>query len=84
MAHVLPGGVPLLLALQAMTAAWFFNFVTDGRPPERFGPYLSESTCEAVRERVIARARRVSRAEPGTDASECFKVIVQQNEPATN
>jgi hypothetical protein len=75
---------PVLLALQAMTVAWFFNFVSDGRTPERFGPYLSESTCEAVRERVIARAHRVSRAEPGVDASECFKVIVQQTEPVTN
>ena len=76
--------VPLLLALQAMTVAWFFNFMADGRPPERFGPYLTESTCEAVRDRVMTRARPVSQAEPKVDGSDCFKVIVQQNESVTN
>jgi hypothetical protein len=64
----------LLLAIPIMTVAWFFTFQPDGRPAHRFGPYLSEGTCEAVRGRVVARAQRQS------DASACFKVIVQEND----
>ena len=64
----------LLLALPVMTVAWFFTLQPDGRPSQRFGPYLTEGTCEAVRTRVVGRAQRPS------DASVCFKVIVQEND----
>ena len=65
---------PLLLALPVMTVAWFFTFQPDSRPAQRFGPYLTEGTCDAVRTQVVARAPRRS------DASVCFKVIVQEND----
>lgn len=64
----------LLLALPVMTVAWFFTFQPDGRTSQRFGPYLTEGTCDAVRSHVVARAPRRS------DASACFKVIVQEND----
>ena len=64
----------LLLAIPVMTVAWFFTFQPDGRSPYRFGPYLTEGTCEAVRAKVVVRAQRRS------DASVCFKVIVQEND----
>ncbi len=70
--------MPLLAAIPVITIAWFFNVHLDGRPAERFGPYLTEGTCEAVRARVSARLDRG--ALPGT----CYKVAVQINDQLTS
>jgi hypothetical protein len=76
--------LPSLLALQVMTVAWFFNLYTGNGSSERFGPYLSDGTCEAVRTRVVDRAVLVGSVNPRPDASPCFKVVVQENESALN
>ncbi len=64
----------LLAAVPLITTAWFFNLQLDGRPTVRYGPYLTEATCEAV------RARLADRVPPKTESSPCFKVIVQETD----
>ncbi len=69
--------VPLLLSQQvlpAMIIVWFFDlFPATATEPARFGPYLTEKTCEAVRARVLVEADRRA------GASACFKSSVQEN-----
>ena len=64
----------LLAAVPLITTAWFFNLQLDGGPAVRYGPYLTEATCEAV------RARLADRVAAKTAPSPCFKVIVQEND----
>jgi hypothetical protein len=73
-----------LLATQLMTVAWFFDLHTADQTLERFGPYLNEATCEAVRARVVARAETVAVVRGRSSASPCFKVVVQENESGLN
>jgi hypothetical protein len=73
--------VSVALALQLMTVAWYFNLHASGRPPVRFGPYLTEATCEAVRARVSTRLQIGAHADAPV-ALPCFKVSVQENESA--
>ena len=73
-----------LLALQVMTVAWFFDLHIGPGSLQRFGPYLTEGTCDAVRERIITRAQVVSHDDARTGAPPCFKVVVQENESAIN
>lgn len=64
----------LVAAVPLITTAWFFTLQPEGRPAVRYGPYLTEATCEAVRVRVA------DRLPPKTESFPCFKVIVQENE----
>ncbi|PYN13214.1 MAG: hypothetical protein DME06_07380 [Candidatus Rokuibacteriota bacterium] len=64
----------LLAAVPLITTAWFFNLQLDGGAAVRYGPYLTEATCEAV------RARLADRVSSKTAPSPCFKVIVQEND----
>jgi hypothetical protein len=64
----------LVAAVLLITTAWFFTLQLDGRPAVRYGPYLTEATCEAV------RARLADRVSSRTPSSPCFKVIVQEND----
>ncbi len=64
----------LVAAVPLITTAWFFNLQLEGRPAVRYGPYLTEATCEAV------RARLADRLPPKTESFPCFKVIVQEND----
>jgi hypothetical protein len=64
----------LVVAVLLVTTAWFFTLQLDGRPAVRYGPYLTEATCEAVRTRLA------DRVPPRTPSSPCFKVIVQEND----
>jgi hypothetical protein len=64
----------LFAAIPLITTAWFFNLQLDGGPAVRYGPYLTEATCEAV------RARLTDRVSSTTAPSPCFKVIVQEND----
>jgi hypothetical protein len=74
--------LPLLLSQQvlpAMVIVWFFDlFPAAGTESARFGPYLSEKTCEAVRARMLAETDRRA------GASGCFKSSVQENNQITN
>jgi hypothetical protein len=74
--------LPLFLAQQvvpAMVIVWFFDlFPSTGTESARFGPYLAEKTCEAVRARVLAETDRRA------GASECFRSSVQENNQSTN
>jgi len=67
-----------------MVLVWFFNVHADGRPVARFGPYLTEGTCEAIRARVEERARIEPGRERPTGASPCYKVSVQQTDQISN
>jgi hypothetical protein len=67
-------------AIPVMSLVWFFSFEGDAAPAKRFGPYLSEGTCEAVRTRFMARAQVVSQTGRGSSVSPCFKVSVQERE----
>jgi hypothetical protein len=74
--------LPLLLShqvLPAMVIVWFFDlFPATGGEPTRFGPYLTEKTCEAVRVRVLGGSDRRA------GASQCFKSSVQENNQIAN
>jgi hypothetical protein len=63
-----------------MSLVWFFTVDADGVPAKRFGPYLTEGTCDAVRSRLMARTQVVSRTDRAPSVSPCFKVSVQERE----
>ena len=64
----------VVVAAPLITTAWFFTVQFDDRPAIRYGPYLTEATCEAV------RARLAGQGPARTASSPCFKVIVQEND----